>query len=148
MGFGQIKNKFLEALCVTVLKNQNIKRKILSPFFMSVTLPEQQTPRNLRAWYRSVNRNNAKAITHMSRYCLLSEKHSLQQMQIWYLSLMFSLTKYMFGLTKKTQIVAIFFHYYMNICYFSWYYPNPVYYHKINKQSNICVCLFKSVNIF
>jgi hypothetical protein len=48
--FGQIKNKFLEALGVTVLKNQKYSRFFLAfSLFMSVTLPEHQDPQNLRA---------------------------------------------------------------------------------------------------
>ena len=46
--FGKIKNKFLEALGVRVLKNQKYWQFLLV-FFFSVTLPEQQNPRNLRA---------------------------------------------------------------------------------------------------
>ena len=54
MDFGQIKNKFLGVLGVTILKNQNIHNFLLrSPFFMSVTLPEQQNSQNLIAWFMS-----------------------------------------------------------------------------------------------
>ena len=51
--FGQIKNKFLEVLGVTILKNQKYwrRKKFISPFFMGVTLPEQQNPQNLKTWY-------------------------------------------------------------------------------------------------
>ena len=50
MDFGKIKNKCLEVLGVTVLKNQKYSLFFwLSPFFISVTLPEQQNPQNLRA---------------------------------------------------------------------------------------------------
>ena len=52
MDFGQIKNKFLEVLGVTILKTKNIHNFLLgSPFFLSVTLPEHQNPQNLRAWF-------------------------------------------------------------------------------------------------
>ena len=55
--FGQIKNKFLELLGVSVLKNQKYSQFLFAfSLFMSVTLPEQQNPQNLRAWYNNINR--------------------------------------------------------------------------------------------
>ena len=57
MDFGQIQNNFLEVLGVKVLKNKKYSQFfLLSPFFMSVTLPEQQNPRNLRALYTKRSR--------------------------------------------------------------------------------------------